>query len=417
MPTSTALNRRDLSAAALPMPDTLLQDAPASARTLLRLLQQLQHGTLDLLLPDGHRLHCGHGELPHATLQLHNWRPCAAVLRSGDIGLAESYIAGDWSTPDLPALLRLALLNRVALERAVYGSWWGSLLHRLRHLGRRNSRSGSRRNIHAHYDLGNEFYRRWLDPSMNYSSACFDGDLSQSLTQAQQAKMRRALAQADVQPGQRVLEIGCGWGALAELATREFDARLTGLTLSTEQLAWARQRLQQAGLAERADLRLQDYRDLREAPFDAIVSIEMFEAVGQRYWPDYFRTVARNLKPGGRACIQSITIRDDLFERYSRSTDFIQQYIFPGGMLPSVQRFNAAAQQAGLVVEHMHRFGPDYAETLRRWRASFQAEARALQQLGFDTRFRRTWEFYLGYCEAAFDAGSTDVVQFTLRHA
>jgi cyclopropane-fatty-acyl-phospholipid synthase len=216
-----------------------------------------------------------------------------------------------------------------------------------------------------------------------------------------------------VQPGERVLEIGCGWGGLAELAARA-GAHVTGLTLSTEQLAWARRRVAAAGVAERCDLRLQDYRLVDDPPYDAIISIEMFEAVGLAWWPTYFATLARLLKPGGRACVQSITIADGLFERYARSSDFIQQYIFPGGMLPSPARFRAAAEQAGLVVEDSHAFGPDYAETLRRWRHVFHAHDAEVRQLGFDTAFMRTWDFYLAYCEAAFDAGSTDVVQFTL---
>ena len=221
----------------------------------------------------------------------------------------------------------------------------GLALHRLRHALNRNSRRGSSKNVHAHYDLGNAFYALWLDPTMNYSSAWFDGKPDQPLAQAQQAKVRRALAQAGVTRGARVLEIGCGWGALAEVAAREYGARVTGVTLSTEQLAWGRRRMDTAGLAARSDLRLEDYRDLaakHEAdPFDAIVSIEMFEAVGREYWDGYFDTLRRCLKPGGRACIQSITIRDDLFERYLRSTDFIQQYIFPGGLLPSISAFEA----------------------------------------------------------------------------
>ena len=248
---------------------------------------------------------------------------------------------------------------------------------------------------------------------MHYSSAWFDGDLSADLVPAQQAKSRRALAQCGVRRGDRVLEIGCGWGALAELAVREFGALPTGVTLSTEQLAWARGRLAASG--PDADLRLQDYRDIDDPPFDAIVSIEMFEAVGRRYWPGFFRTVRSLLKPGGRACIQSITIRDDLFARYVRSTDFIQQYVFPGGLLPSPVEFRKAAAAAGLEIVDELDFGLDYAETLRRWRAAFLGSESAVRALGFDTRFIRTWEFYLAYCEAAFAAKNTSVVQFTLR--
>jgi cyclopropane-fatty-acyl-phospholipid synthase len=250
---------------------------------------------------------------------------------------------------------------------------------------------------------------------MNYSSAWFEGDHTRSLVAAQQAKVHRALAECGLRPGQRLLEIGCGWGALAEVAAAGFDARVTGVTLSSEQLVYARQRLASAGLADKADLRLQDYRDIDDEPFDAIVSIEMFEAVGRAYWPGFFATVRNKLKRGGRACIQSITIRDDLFERYVAGTDFIQQYIFPGGLLPSPAAFRAQAQAAGLEVVNELAFGADYAETLRRWRERFLAEEARVRTIGFDSRFLRIWEFYLAYCEAAFACGNTDVIQFTLR--
>jgi cyclopropane-fatty-acyl-phospholipid synthase len=391
---------------------------PAAARRALRLLSGLRHGTLELQAPDGSLQRLGHGPR-RAALRVHDWQMAARTLASGDIGFAESYIAGDWDSPDLSGLLTLLLAERSALERLVYGTWWGQWAHRLRHALNRNTRRGSARNVHAHYDLGNDFYRLWLDETMSYSSAWFEGDLTRPLPQAQRAKMRRALAEAGAGPGQRVLEIGCGWGSLAKMAATEFGAEVTGITLSTEQLAWGTRQLQQAGLTGRGTLRLQDYRDLGtrpgEQPFDAVVSIEMFEAVGREYWRGYFDTLRRCLKPGGRACIQSITIRDDLFERYVRSTDFIQQYIFPGGLLPSTSAFEAEARRAGFTVERRLHFGADYAETLRRWRNDFLArEAEVLAQ-GFDTRFLRTWHFYLAYCEAAFTLGNTDVVQFTLR--
>ncbi|MBI3367781.1 MAG: class I SAM-dependent methyltransferase, partial [Burkholderiales bacterium] len=265
------------------------------------------------------------------------------------------------------------------------------------------------------YDIGNAFYQLWLDETMTYSSAWFEGDATRPLPQAQHAKMRRALTQAGVSADARVLEIGCGWGALAECAIRDFGARVTGVTLSSEQLLLARQRLADAGLSSQAELRFQDYRDIADEPFDAIVSIEMFEAVGREYWDSYFKALRDRLKPGGRACVQSITIRDDLFERYVSNTDFIQQYIFPGGLLPSRAMFRAEAAKAGLELVDEFAFGPDYAETLRRWRQDFLHRDAQLRAQGFDTRFMRTWEFYLAYCEAAFDTGNTDVVQFTLR--
>ena len=388
--------------------------APAAARAAIKLLHSLPTGSLDMRLPDGTLARFGSAAAgtPNATLRVHDWGVFAAALRGGDIGFAEAFIDGRWSSPDLPALLRLLAANREALEALVYGRWWGSLLQRVRHLLNRNSRRGSRRNIHAHYDIGNAFYGLWLDRTMNYSSAWFDGDPTRPLAEAQDAKMRRALVECGVQRGERLLEIGCGWGAVAELASAEFGARVTGVTLSDEQLAYARQRLDAQGL--RADLRLQDYRDIDDAPYDAVVSIEMFEAVGRAYWDGWFKTLRDKLRPGGRACVQSITIRDDLFERYVRSTDFIQQYIFPGGLLPSPSAFRAEAESAGFEVVNELAFGADYAETLRRWRSDFQSRGEQLRGLGFDTRFKRIWEFYLGYCEAAFDTGNTNVMQFTL---
>ncbi len=388
--------------------------APAAARTVFALLQHLRHGTLNIQLPDGSVQTVGDGQGPHVALQLHNWKVFGAVLKSGDIGFAEGYIAGDWSTPQLAPLLGLLLANRQALDAVIHGSWAGRLLYRLRHLLNRNTKANSRKNIHAHYDLGNAFYRLWLDGTMNYSSAWFRGDHTQDMQTAQDAKVRRALHMAGVRRGHRVLEIGCGWGALAEKATQEFGAHLTGVTLSSEQLVWAQHRLSSQGLDSQAELRLQDYRDIGDGPYDAICSIEMLEAVGREYWPTYFQSVARLLKPGGRACIQSIVIRDELFARYVRSTDFIQQYIFPGGCLPSPSAVREQAQAAGLQVIDEMAFGPDYAETCRRWRADFLAQRERVLALGFDERFMRIWEFYLAYCEAGFDAGDIDVVQYTL---
>jgi len=390
--------------------------APAAARAALLLLQRLRVGTLTVITPDG-ATHQAVGTLRpelHATLAVHRWSVFAAALRTGDIGFAEGFMAGDWTTPHLADLLRLLLANRDVIEKAIYGSWWGSLVHRLQHALSRNTRRGSRRNIEAHYDLGNAFYTLWLDATLNYSSAWFDGDSTQALEPAQLAKLRRAIAATGVRPGGRLLEIGCGWGAVAEEAARA-GVDVVGLTLSREQLAWARDRLARAGLAQRADLRLQDYRDVADGPFDAIVSIEMFEAVGREYWDAYFETVHRQLKTGGKACIQAIVIRDDLFERYARSADFIQRYVFPGGMLPSAALFVRHAEAAGLRVIDRLAFGPDYAETLRRWRHAFMARLDDVRRQGFDDRFVRLWEFYLAYCEAAFDAGNTDVIQFTLQ--
>ena len=392
------------------------QGTPAAARTVLKLLQRLTHGSLAVQLPDGSMQFFGtHAAEPHAALRLHNWNVCSAALKSGDIGFAESYIAGDWTTPNLTELLRVLVANRKQVEDVVYGSWAGRLFYRIKHLLNRNTKHNSQKNIHAHYDLGNAFYTLWLDDSMNYSSALFAGDLTQSLQQAQDVKVRRALSMAGVTPGSRVLEIGCGWGALAEMATTEFGASLTGVTLSTEQLAFAQARMARIGAAGSADLRLQDYRDIADAPFDAICSIEMVEAVGREYWPTYFQALHKLLKPGGRACVQSIVIDDALFDRYVSSTDFIQQYIFPGGCLPCPREFRREAQVAGFDVVDEFAFGHDYAETLRRWRETFMHEKPQVLAGGFDERFIRIWEFYLAYCEAAFSENNTDVVQYTLQ--
>jgi cyclopropane-fatty-acyl-phospholipid synthase len=402
---------------------SLPHGAPATARVVLALLKRLKIGSLDLQLPDGSTAHFGPAAqagdgAPRAGLRLHNWKMCAAAMKSGDIGFAEGYIDGDWSTPDLTALLTLMIANRDVIESAVYGHWWGRLIYRLKHLLNHNSKANSRKNIQAHYDLGNDFYRLWLDQTMSYSSAWFEGDHGKPMVEAQRAKVKRTLVETGItadKPGQRVLEIGCGWGGLAEIAASEHGAHVTGVTLSTEQLHWAKERMRKAGLSESADLRLQDYRDIQDEPFDAIVSVEMFEAVGREYWSGYFGTINRCLKPGGLACIQTITIHDDLFERYIKSTDFIQQYIFPGGLLPSDAAFRIEAEKAGLEVVKAMAFGRDYAETLRRWRADFHRHIQAVQRLGFDERFQRIWEFYLAYCEAAFDMGNTNVVQYTLR--
>lgn len=384
---------------------------PRAARIVFELLERFTHGALRLELPDGSERCFGQGE-PLASLRVLQWSVFDSVLRRGDIGFGEAWIEGHWQTSDLPALLRLMLANRSALEQAIYGTWWGQVLDRLRHLFNRNNHAGSRRNIAAHYDLGNDFYRLWLDPGMTYSSALFRGDLTLTLERAQQVKYARVLDELQVSPGQTLLEIGCGWGALAEAAGQR-GLTVTGLTLSAEQLRFARERLERAG-QPRSQVLLQDYRDERRQ-YDGIVSIEMFEAVGQAWWPTYFEVLRRCLKPGGRAVVQTIVIADELFERYRRGTDFIQQYVFPGGMLPSPSRFEALARDAGLTVQRRFEFGLDYARTLALWRARFMAVLPEVRAQGFDERFIRIWEFYLAYCEAGFSERSTDVIQYTLQ--
>ncbi len=393
---------------------------PLAARSVLAMLRKLRHGRLELRLPDGRLLSLGQGESDHlqAQAQVHDWAVFGAVLRRGDIGFAEGYFRGQWSSPDLPALLGLLLANRAVVERALHGSPLGTLMARLRHLLlRRNTRRGSRDNIHAHYDLGNDFYRLWLDPGMNYSSALFTQP-GMSLEQAQQAKIDRVLGELQPRPGQHVVELGCGWGGFAETAARA-GLQVDGITLSQRQLEFAQARLRGAGLEELARVHLCDYRDARRlAPaggFDALASIEMFEAVGEAYWPTYFRSVAELLRPGGRACIQTIVIDEALFETYRRGTDFIQRYVFPGGMLPSRSAFVEQARGAGLELLASHAFGADYASTLAQWRERFLARLPAVREQGFDRRFELLWDFYLAYCEAGFAHGSIDVVQFTLR--
>ena len=388
---------------------TLRQAEPLArdTRLVFQLLEKLQDGMLEIRLPDGSSRLFGNGE-HGVTLSANDEAMFGAVLARGDIGLAEAYLDGHWDSPDITGLLTLLAKNRAVLKKAVYGSWHNLLAARVRHWLNSNSRAGSKRNIMAHYDLGNDFYQLWLDTGMSYSSALYRAVDGGDLESAQRAKYRRILRRLKAEPAQSLLEIGCGWGGFAELAVAE-GLQVTGLTLSPAQLAWAQKRV------PGADLRLQDYRDTQEQ-FDHIVSIEMFEAVGERWWPSYFKTIAKSLKPGGRAVVQSITIRDDLFADYRKGTDFIQQYIFPGGMLPSRSAFRAAAAKQGLTVHGEYAFGEDYARTLAEWRHAFESKWPEIAALGFDENFHRLWRMYLCYCEAGFLAGNVDVVHFELAH-
>lgn len=387
----------------------------ASAKLFLALLRHIEWGELSVHTPDGdtHRFGVA-GTGCTADFYLRDWGVCGMILRGGGNAFAETYLAGRWESSDLTALLILAAHNQAVLEKSFYGSKWWQLLFRLRHLLRGNSRSGSKRNILAHYDLGNDFYRLWLDPSMTYSSAWFADQYEQSLQAAQQMKYERILQWLNVKPDLHVLEIGCGWGAFAEYAARTRGCRITGISLSPAQIEYARARIARSGLAERVDLKLCDYRDI-EGKFDAIVSIEMFEAVGERYWPAFFTTLNRALPRGGVAVIQTITIADQRFERYRTTSDFIQQYIFPGGMLISPNRLKAESEQGGLNILDSFTFGMDYAETLKRWLKSFTEQESAIRALGFDTRFIRLWRFYLAYCIAGFISRTVDVGQYVLE--
>lgn len=382
--------------------------------SLLANVERLAHGTLSLQLPDGTLIEVRGqaGGEAEATLIINRWRAVRRLIFGGELGFAEAYADGEWLSPDLPALLGLALCNEDALRGVLTGWAPARLFNRIRHVRRANTRRGSRRNIAAHYDLGNAFYRQWLDPSMTYSAALFaDGD--DDLERAQRRKYHRLADLLDLAPGQRLLEIGCGWGGFALIAAREYGCQVTALTLSQEQAAWAREQVQAAGLADRIDIRLEDYRDV-DGCYDRIASIEMFEAVGEAYWPLFFRRVNDLLRPGGVAAMQVITIEDERFETYRRSPDFIQTYIFPGGMLPSPSILAQHITSAGLGLTDRLAFGADYARTLALWRQRFLDAWPRVRNLGFDERFRRLWDYYLGYCEAGFRAASVDVAQYRL---
>lgn len=384
-----------------------------SGRLLLKLLKKITQGSLVLTDPQGSSIELGQpGATLHASLHIYDWRAAGLILRQGDVGFAESLRRGWVDSPNLLALFTLALRNEQVSE-AVDGHWWALLLKKLSHwVLKDNSRKGSRRNIVSHYDVGNAFYRLWLDPSMTYSAGWFEGDLTRSLQVAQDAKYDRILNQLQATPGQTVLEVGCGWGGFAERAAQR-GLNVVGITLSDAQLEWATQRLHEAGLSQQVSLRLQDYRDVPEQ-YDHIVSIEMFEAVGLLHWPSYFQMLARCLKPGGRAVVQTIDIQDQRFDTYRRGTDFIQQFIFPGGMLPSPSRFEKECEAAGLRVHETLSFGLDYAETLKRWTQQFEASLSSIREQGYDDAFIRIWRMYLAYCEAGFREQRTDVKQWTL---
>jgi len=374
---------------------------------LRRLLGKLESGELVVETPGGERLvFAGRRPGPHARVTIHSWRLLGRIVFSWDMGFAEAYTAGEWSSPNLAALLTLASNNGSVAERLkmlrVPRFWL-----RLRHAMNRNTRRGSRRNIAAHYDLGNEFYKQWLDAGMSYSAGLFSSEC-QTLEEAQEAKMDRVHGLLDLAGGERVLEIGCGWGGLAERLLQNHDCTMTGITLSVEQLAYARRRLHADIVAERCELRLQDYRDI-QGIYDRIVSIEMLEAVGQVYWPVYFKKLHDSLRPGGKALLQVITIEQDRFEKYRRHPDFIQRYIFPGGMLPTTEIVEHETAQAGLHLVAREFFGESYARTLEHWKLRFQDAWPEIRALGFDERFKRMWEYYLAYCRTGFETGAVNV--------
>lgn len=390
----------------------------APARGLVRLLlarltAHLETGRLTVVTPAGERVvHRAAQPGPEAVLIVHDWRALRRLALGGDIGFAKAYIAGEWSSPDLTALVALAAVNGARLDRAVAATLPIRAVNRLRHLLRANSPAGSRRNIAFHYDLGNDFYRLWLDHSMTYSSALF-AHPGQSLDDAQQAKLRRVVDLLEVRGGERVLEIGCGWGALAARLAAA-GARVTGLTLSAQQLAYAHAVTKAATSDGRVELRLQDYREV-DGRFDRIVSIEMLEAVGEPYWPVFFATLRERLKAGGIAVLQVITIDEARFGDYRNGADFIQRYVFPGGLLPTKTIIAEQAARVGLAVAAVESFGTSYALTLAEWRRRFLEAWPAVEQLGFRPSFRRLWEYYLSYCEAGFLTKTIDVSLYAMK--
>jgi cyclopropane-fatty-acyl-phospholipid synthase len=375
-------------------------------------------GVIEGSLPDGtRRILGGRAKGPSAEMNIRSWKALIRIGWAGSVGLYEGWLAGEWESPDPVQIFALFVLNRKSLGNSARASTIVQWVARTLNWFRRNTRAGSRRNIEFHYDLGNDFYAAWLDASMTYSSAMFDEPISetQTLENAQAAKNEALLARLDLQNGDHLLEIGCGWGALAEQALANSDIRYHGVTLSQEQADYATKRLRSAGLSANAEITLTDYRDVA-GTYDAIASVEMVEAVGQKYWPAYFKAIADNLKPGGKAALQYIRMEDDMFDAYARGVDFIQRYIFPGGMLISESRFRALAENAGLEWRDQHDFGLHYAETLRRWLIRFEtAVDKGRLPAGFDDKFVRVWRFYLMYCEGGFRGGGINVAQVTLR--
>lgn len=384
---------------------------------LLRLVQRrfanFSCGKLTINFPNGERLmQTGVTEGPEATMTVRRWRGIFRLFSDGDIGLAATYIDGDWTTDDLRAVLEYGMANEAALASSAGGAKILHGLNLLRHALRRNSRKGSRRNIAAHYDLGNDFYRQWLDEGMQYSSAIFTSP-DDSLATAQERKLDHIEAMLDLKGHEKILEIGCGWGAVAERLITRHQCDVTGITLSREQAAFARDRLTSGRAAGKAQIELLDYRDVDQT-YDRIVSIEMLEAVGEKYWPVYFEKLAQSLKQGGIAVIQVITIADSYFEEYRRKPDFIQKYIFPGGMLPTKTALHQQAQQANLEIVEQEGFGKSYQRTLEAWREAFHDNWGRIEPLGFDDRFRRMWHYYLCYCETGFNHGTIDVGLYKL---
>ena len=386
--------------------------APALDRVLDEIDRRLDHGGLEVVRPDGTSRRLGfHARGPKAVVRLSSWMALVRLATSGSVGWYKAWTLGEWSSPDPVTLCEVFSANAVSLGDVGRAKgpfrWVNALAHRLRD----NAPRKARQNIAAHYDLGNDFYSAWLDPTMTYSSARFAGR-GGSIEQAQLRKIHLLLDRLDLKPGQRLLEIGCGWGTLAIEAARR-GVEVVGLTLSSEQKAWADEKIAAAGLSDRIEIRLQDYRDTAER-FDAVASVEMVEAVGQRWWGAYLDAIARNLAPGGRAALQFISIQPPLFDHYARNADFIQTYIFPGGCLLHEPRFAALASERCLSWEKRVGFRLDYAETLKRWRERYNAAVARGALAGFGEPFHDLWRYYLIYCEGGFRGGAIDVAQVTM---
>jgi cyclopropane-fatty-acyl-phospholipid synthase len=390
--------------------DDTLKGVPLVARKALAYALKIRRGVLTVVLPDGRNLlFRGSDPGPEGTLVVRTFAFAKRLIGGGDIGFAEAYIRGEWDSPNVATFLELFSVNHDAIERMLGHAPLARVWQQLRHWMNRNTKSGSRRNIHAHYDLGNAFYSQWLDGTMTYSAAIYephDNDLSA----AQTRKYRSLCEKTGIVAGDHVLEIGCGWGGFAEHVAKEVGARVTGLTISEEQYSFAKRRIFEAGLADKVEIKLQDYRD-ETGSYDRIASIEMFEAVGREFWQTYFGQLRDRLKTGGTAGVQVITIRDEFFETYTKEIDFIRRYIFPGGMLPSPAIMRQLGEGAGMPLVSERVFGLDYARTLAEWRDRFIAAWPSIVPLGFDDRFKRIWQYYLSYCEAGFRAGSIDVRQ------
>ncbi|MEM8988149.1 MAG: cyclopropane-fatty-acyl-phospholipid synthase family protein [Pseudomonadota bacterium] len=408
------------------LPETMLKGTPASYKTLgprpfmqvaMRIAGHIQWGTMIVALPDGRVFKFEGREKPEevGVLLIKDWRFARKMILGGTIGLYEAFEKDMWDSPDIAQFLRVGAANAEVMQGYFLGNVFVRQLNNLFHTLNKNTKNGSRRNIMAHYDLGNSFYKLWLDPTMTYSSAKF-AHPGQDLADAQTNKYRALAESIDLKPGERVLEIGSGWGGFAEYAAREVGASVTGITISKEQYDFAQERMFREGLNEKVEIRLQDYRDVDEQ-FDKAASIEMFEAVGKEFWPIYFHKLRDSLKPGGVAGLQIITIADDIFPYYEKASDFIQRYIFPGGMLPSPGILRDQVQAAGLSWRREDSFGLDYADTLNAWHKSFLAAWDDIREMGFDDRFKKLWRYYLAYCEAGFRGGTTDVAQVAVARA